>query len=98
MEVKKPRTCRRQQFRQNAVITEHSSIKGGIKECFRINVTVAFLEVLQNMKSRFEEGQTVIAKGFKLIPSFAVNLTTKLKIHCNRFWTCMLMTCRLDIQ
>ena len=70
VEVKKTRTCRRQQIRQNVVITEHSSSRDGIEEYFRINVAVPFLnDVLQSMKSRFKDSQTVIAKGFQLVPS-----------------------------
>lgn len=89
VEVKKPQTCRRQQFRQNAVITEHSSGGEGIEEYFRINVAVSFLDdVLQSMKSRFEDGQTVIAKGFQLVPSCAIsepNLKSTLQPFLDRY-------------
>ena len=74
VEVKKPRTCRRQQFRQNAEITVGSNDKEATAVHFRINVTAPFLdEVLQNMKFRFDKGQAVVVVGFKLIPSCAIS-------------------------
>ena len=74
VEVKKPWTCRRQQFRQNAVIVVGSNDKEATAVHFCITVTVRFVdEVLRNMKSRFEEGQAVAVVGFKLIPFCAIS-------------------------
>ena len=50
----------RQQFRQNAVIAVGSRNKEATAVHFCITATAPFLdEVLQNIKSRFEEGQPV---------------------------------------
>ena len=74
MEVKKPRTCRRQQFRQNAEITVHSNDKKATAVHFRINIPAPFLdEILQNMKFMFDKSQAVVVVGFKLIPSGAIS-------------------------
>ena len=74
VEVKKPRTSRKQQFGQNTVIAVGSNDKEATAVHFRITVSAPFLdEVLQNMKVQFEEDQAVAVVGFKLIPSRAIS-------------------------
>jgi predicted sulfurtransferase len=58
VDIKRARTCQRQRFRQNAIVTEQQNPEQVIEDYFRVNVTVPFLvEVVGNMKNRFEDGQ-----------------------------------------
>ncbi len=72
IEVKKPCTCRRQRFRQNAVGTHNLSQE---EEYFRINVTyypIFRSNCYISMKSRFEGGQSLVVKGTMLIPACVI--------------------------
>lgn len=70
VEIRKPRTCQRQRFRQNAIVAEQRNPEQVVEDYFRINVTIPFLdEVVGNMKTRFEDGQASVVKGAMLIPA-----------------------------
>ena len=72
IEVKKPRTCQRQRFRQNAVGSHNLTQEEAAEEYFRINVTIPFVDqVITSMKSRFDGGQSLVIKGTMLIPACA---------------------------
>ena len=74
VEVMKPRTCKRQQFRQNAKIAVGSKDKEGTPVQYCFNVTASFLdEASENMKCRFDKGHEVVLVGFKLILSCAIS-------------------------
>ena len=70
VDIKRPRTCHRQRFRQNAVGDEQSNEEQAVEDYLRINVTIPLVdEVLESMKARFEGGQASAVKGTMLISS-----------------------------
>ena len=71
LEVKKPRTCRRQQHRGNAVIGNDSA-----EVYYRINVTIPlFDEVLESIKARVGSNQGEVAQGIHLVPAYMLTET-----------------------
>ncbi len=73
VDVKKPRTCRRQIYRQNAVVDDTATPEEAAEQYFRVNVTIPFLDqVIESMKERFEEGQASAVKRTMLIPSSVI--------------------------
>lgn len=74
VDIKKPCTCKRQTNRLNAVPSSHSiSEESIIEQYFRVNLTIPFLDkVIENLHSRFAEGQDTVLKGILLIPPYVV--------------------------
>ena len=75
VDIRRPRICGRQVYRQNAVQLDSGlSDKLLIEDYFRINVTIPLLDdVLGNPPSRFEKGQENVMKGILLLPSSTIS-------------------------
>ena len=74
VDIKRPRLCERQIHQQNALQLSSKLLDDQlIEQYFRINVTIALLDVLGSLQSRFEEGQTPVVKGTMLLPSSTIS-------------------------
>ena len=72
VEVKKPRTCQRQRFRQNHT-TQSQSPEQEAKDYFRVSLTIPLIdELIERLNGRFSSDQDSVVKGFSLVPSNVV--------------------------
>ena len=74
IDIKKPRTCKRQTNRLNAILSSDSTSEESIiEQHFQVNLTIPFLdEIIGNLQSRFSEGQETVLIGILLIPPYVV--------------------------
>lgn len=75
VDIKKPRTCRRQTLRQNAPVTTELSPAEQVKEYYRCNVTIPIIDELSmSLTHRFCEGQQTVMNGIMLLPSSTITV------------------------
>ena len=79
IDVKRPRVCGRQVYRQNVLSpsTSDLSVEEQVSQHYRINLTIPLLDdVIGCLLDRFSDGQEPVLKGTMLLPSSVITVAT----------------------